>query len=199
MELTVREVATLLGRSPRTVRAQLARGDIPAVKRGGCWSIPRRSLPLTEDQRSALQAKADAVRRAVDAALPSRVATTSGQRGRSVADLDAFRLGARLLADIRAADAPLLALGTRQHVEEELEQSLLALAEAVHLYHRTVKLAALDRCRAALGRVAGRLALATAPKSEPAIIDWLVALESQVLPAVAGFARWADRLETRRS
>ena len=77
MELSVREAATLMGRSPRTVRAQLARGELPGVKRGGRWRVQRRHLPLTEDQRRALQTKADGIRQLVDDALPGRTATTS--------------------------------------------------------------------------------------------------------------------------
>ena len=95
MELSIREVAVLLGRSPRTVRAQASRGDLPGVKRNGRWRIERRNLPLTEDQRRALQAKADTIRDTVEAALPSRMARSAGQRTRSIADLEAFRRGAR--------------------------------------------------------------------------------------------------------
>ena len=51
MELTVREAAALMGRSARPVRAQVARGELPGVKRGGRWLIPRKALPLTEAQR----------------------------------------------------------------------------------------------------------------------------------------------------
>ena len=54
MELTITEAATLLGRSPRTVRAQVARGELPGFKRGGQWVIRREALPLSEAQRAAL-------------------------------------------------------------------------------------------------------------------------------------------------
>lgn len=79
MELNVREAATLMGRSPRTVRAQLARGDLPGVKRQGQWRLQRRHLPLTEDQRRALQARAEGIRQLVEEALPGRTAATSGR------------------------------------------------------------------------------------------------------------------------
>lgn len=63
MRLSPREAATLLGQSPRTVRAQLGRGDLPGTKDNSRWSIDRRDLPLTEAQRRALQQKADSLRR----------------------------------------------------------------------------------------------------------------------------------------
>jgi len=63
MDLTIREVATLLGRSSRTVRAQVARGEIPGVKRGRRWLVPRHNLPLTEAQRRSLQAKAETLQK----------------------------------------------------------------------------------------------------------------------------------------
>ncbi len=52
MDLSVREAALLTGRSPRTLRAQLARGEMPGVKRNGRWVLDRRNLPLTDDQRA---------------------------------------------------------------------------------------------------------------------------------------------------
>ena len=70
MDLTVREAATLLGCSARSVRARLVRGSLPGQKKGSTWTIPRDRLPLTELQRRKLQRKADAVRRAVEDVLP---------------------------------------------------------------------------------------------------------------------------------
>ena len=103
MKLSVREAATILDRSSRTVRGQLARGELPGVKRHGRWYVDRRHLPLTESQRRTLQAKAGRIRQAVEEALPSRMARTSGDRSRSLVDLDAFRLGAELFAELRTA------------------------------------------------------------------------------------------------
>jgi excisionase family DNA binding protein len=195
MELTVREVATLLGRSARTVRAQVARGDIPATKRGGQWVVQRRSLPLTDAQRTALQAKADSIRHAVDEALPSRMARAHADRRRSVADLDAFRLGADLLRRVRTEGTSTLEPRLERLICAELEAGLLALAVAVHLYEPAAKLAQLHRVRLLWGRVVGRLLLAS-PVSTPApVAEWLLCLECEVLPAVSGFARWADRLD----
>ena len=194
MELSIREAATLMGRSPRTVRAQVARGDLPGVKRNGRWRIERRHLPLTEAQRAALQAKADDIRHVVEAALPSRLARSTGQRHRSIADLDAFRRGAELLTEIRGAaddgiDEPL-----RQRVAGRLEEALLALAEGVQQFDREVKVEALRRSRGHLARAVGLLLLAAGiPPASPAH-GWVAALETEVIPAVAGFARWADGL-----
>lgn len=59
MMLTVTEAAQLLGQSPRTVRARLARGDLPGRKRGGRWIVPRDVLPLSEAEHRRIQAQAD--------------------------------------------------------------------------------------------------------------------------------------------
>ncbi len=197
MELTVREAAALMGRSPRTVRAQVARGALPGVKRNGRWSIPRHSLPLTETQRQRLQAKADRVREAVEDALPSRTAATSGQRQRSLADLDAFRHGAELLAGVRGAGSENVSAAVRDRVAALLEGALLALAEAVEHFDRQAKLEAIHRCRAQLSHSLGVLLIEGGiPPGEP-IFSWVRALETAVLPAVAGFARWVHKLRGR--
>ncbi len=41
MKLSARETATLLGRNIRTVRGQLARGELPGVKEDGRWVVKR--------------------------------------------------------------------------------------------------------------------------------------------------------------
>ena len=82
MELSIREAATLLHQSPRTVRDRAARGDLPAQKRDGHWVIRSEHLPLDARQQRAVQARADELRAALDAALPGRAAATPGGRVR---------------------------------------------------------------------------------------------------------------------
>ncbi|MEM9291022.1 MAG: helix-turn-helix domain-containing protein [Acidobacteriota bacterium] len=195
MELSVREAATLMGRSQRTVRAQLARGELPGVKRNGRWRIQRRHLPLTEAQRQALQAKADDVRATVENALPPREARRAGDRTRSIADLDAFRLGAEVLTSLRAAGPEDLSTELRERTCRTLEGSLLSLAEASLHFDRRAKQEALGRCRSQLAHTVGLLLLDTS--GEPAA-GWIQSLEEGMAPAVAGFARWIDRLERKK-
>lgn len=195
MELTVREAATLLGRSPRTVRSQVARGELPGVKRDGRWRIERRDLPLTEPQRRGLQSRAEGLRQTLEAALPSRLARTLGRRSRSIADLDAFRLGAGVLGEVRGAQG--LTEPSRARVAGRLERALLALAEAVEQFDREAKLAAVGRARGSLAQAVALLLLeAGMPPAEP-VAAWVAALEGEVIPAVAGFARWAEKLPRR--
>lgn len=198
MELSVREAATLMSRSARTVRAQLARGDLPGKKRNGQWVIERRHLPLTEVQHRVLQEKAQAVRDAVEAALPSRTARHAGERERSILDLDAFRIGAEVLRSLRAASEQALPAKARDRAAAAVESSLLALAEAMLQFERDLKLAAVRRCRARLARAVGLLLIeAGEPLHEP-VLGWVRRLETEVAPALGGFARWVDRLRERR-
>ncbi len=197
MELSVREAAILLGRKPRTVRAQLARGELPGTKHGGTWRIDGRRLPLTVTQRDALQRKAERVRTAVDDALPSRMAARAGQRSRSIADLDAFRRGAEVLAEMRTAGDS-LEEPTRQRAVSLTEEALLALAEGVTLFDRQHKLEALNRARSGFARCTGVLLLAGGiPPAEP-VFTWVAAIESELIPAVAGLTRWAEGRKGRR-
>jgi hypothetical protein len=197
MDLSAREAATLLGRNPRTVRGQLARGELPGIKQDGRWVLRREDLPLTDSQRRALQAKAGRVRRAVENALPSRMARRQGDRSRSLADLDAFRLGAELLAEVRAHGNAVDG-GRRAQVAEMLESGLLAVAEAAYQYDRDLKLAALNRARGDLSRAGAALLLEAGVLPGEPVASWVAALEREVLPAVAGFARWADGLGRAR-
>ncbi len=198
MRLTTREAATIMGRSRRTVRAQVARGDLPGVKRNGQWTIERRHLPLTEAQRRKLQRKASGLRRAVDEALPPRLARALGDSSRSLADLAAFRLGLDLAAEIRSSEAGAIPDAARHEVLQLLEHSLLAVAEAAHQYDCELKLEALNRARAGMARAAARLLFESGGEPAEPVAAWLAALEGEVLGAVAGYARWADKLKERR-
>lgn len=199
MLLSVAEAATVLGCSERAVRARLARGDLPGVKRQGRWHVRRADLPLDGQQRRALQERAEAVRAAVEAALPSRTATTRAQRAVSVADLEPFRAGHTVLAAMRAhavAGGP--AVPGAGCAAAEVEAALLAIAEGHHQFAPAVKLEALTRARAALGRAVGALlAAADGPPESPAL-DWVVALEAEVMPRLAGFIRWTEKLGRRQ-
>lgn len=198
MYLSARETATLLGRNLRTVRGQLARGELPGEKRNGCWVVKREKLPLTEEQRRGLQAKAGRVRKAVESALPPRLARSRGDRWRSLADLDAFRLAAELLAEVRS-DTEVLAEAPRQRIALLLESGLMEVAEAAYQYDRELKLTALNRARAELAHAGAALLLETNLEPDDSAGHWLAMLETEVLPAVAGFARWTDGLgRTRR-
>ena len=192
MELSVREAATLMGRSPRTVRAQLARGELPGKKLGGQWRVERRDLPLTEAQRRAIQAKADEVRATVEDALPSKQARHAGERTRSVIDLDAFRIGAEVLKPLRKTET--LDEGIRERAIAALEGALIALTESSLLFDPPAKKRALERCRGEMACAVTLLVLAG--EGEPA--GWAHKLETGMAQAVAGLARWIDRLPGKK-
>lgn len=193
MLLTLREAASVLGVPVRTLRARVARGEIPATKDGRQWRIQRRDLPLTEAQRQVLQARADEVRQAMDGILPSRMATTRDRRSRSLADLDAWREAAQVHAAlVDLGDAPGAA-----EAASLLEAACGWLAEATFVYERERKLAALTEGRAAIGRAVNVLLLHQGvPPPEP-VFDLVVRLEGTVSPAVGGYARWVASLPGR--
>ena len=193
MELSIREAAAILGRSQRTLRSQVARGEIPGVKRGRSWFIKREHLPLTESQRAALQSRAGDVREAVEAQLPSRMATWAGDRKRRLADLDAFRLAASVHAELTTEADPASAAAAVL-----LHDALLHLAEADFVYERATKLTAVDRARSGVGRAAATLLLAgPIPPGDP-VHHRVLALEDHVMPSLAAFARQVARLPGRR-
>ncbi len=78
------------------------------------------------------------------------------------------------------------------------EEALLALAEGATLFDLGHKLEALNRARSGLARCAALLLLSGGmPPAEP-VYGWVAALESEVIPAVAGLARWAEGRRRKR-
>ena len=104
MLLNPREAAQIIGCTERAVRDRLQSGRLRGVKRGGRWQIARADLPLTDEQRRAMQDRAAAIRTAVDDALPSRAATRAETSRRSLADDDVFRAAAEVERALRGAE-----------------------------------------------------------------------------------------------
>lgn len=193
MLLTLREAAAILGVPVRTLRARVARGELPATRDGRQWRVDRRELPLTEAQRQVLHARADEVRQAVDAILPSRLATTRDRRARSLLDLDAWREAAAVHQALRdLPEAP-----GRDTAATLLESACGWLAEATFVYERERKLAALGEARAAIGRAVSTLLLHQGVPPPAPYLDLVVRLEATVSPAVGGYARWVASLPGR--
>jgi len=189
--LTVVEAAQLLGQSPRTVRGRLARGTLKGRKKGGRWVIPRDVLPLPESEHRRLQERAEAIRETVDAALPSRV--SGNRKRRSVADEVSFRNALALRRELSASDHPAATAAARR-----VEQALEALGVALHEWGADARHAALTRARAEVsGAVVTLLLDASWPLEDP-IRSWVVTLEHEILPPIAGLFRRTERQRSHR-
>lgn len=189
MEITIREAAPLLGRSTRAVRAKIARGELPATRRGHTWMIPLASLPLTDAQRQSMQQRADLVRGALDAVLPSRAATDRRRARRSILDLIPFTHGVHLLREV-ATTTP--APANRDLVLRGLRDALLDLAAGSAEYDTRLRAESLRRARGGFARVAGLL-LATVEAPDARSLQWCERIEHDVLPPIGGLLRWAER------
>ncbi len=191
MELSVREAATLLGRPARTLRGQLKRGEIRGVMRDGAWRIPREHLPMTDAQRAALQGRADEARRAVEDALPSRLAVTAARTPKSLLDLDGFRIGRDLLFDMRRAtddrDEP---------IEACLEDALCVLARGKFAFQADEKRRILNDARDRFSACLARVLLSADPLLDPRV-RWAARLERELIPSISGLLRWTERLERK--
>lgn len=193
MDLSVQEAATLLGVSTRAVRARLVRGELKGRKVEGKWRVDRGSLPLTEAQRRSLQARVESLKEAMDAALPGRLARTPADRRISIADLGAFRAGLALLSALRSEAGAVLPSVLREALGAGVEAALLEVADGFHQFDPVARKAAFDRARSAAARCAARLVIqAPDPTSEP-VSSWVVHIENQLVPAIGGLARRADR------
>jgi hypothetical protein len=99
---------------------------------------------------------------------------------------------------MRTASPEALQPAVRERITALLEQALLALAEAVQQFDRAIKIAALHRCRAGLAQSVALLLLeGDVPPGEP-LFSWVASLEGEIIPAVSGFARWAEGLREGR-
>ena len=169
MNLSIREAATLLKRSERTLRDQVKRGVIRARKVNNKWVIREADLPLSEDRRLARRAQADAVRGAVEKALHRR------NPPMTIEDMEAFRAGRAVYFGV---------VDSRPDVAEVLREGLAQLGIGQHQFEPGTKLAAFRRARAQFARAAAWLRLLP-PEDDAARAD-ADTLEADVMPRIGG-------------
>ena len=187
MDLSVKEAAALLDLRPRTIRARLARGELPGKKKNGHWVIAQRDLPLTDGQRQSLNARADQLRQALDDALPSRVATTPNDRRKRLSDLNVIRL---IQEARRCLETELIspASSTNAHrAARILDEALVAVSQGISHFDMRLRMDAFLRARSSLGIAVGLLSMAG---SDGRTTD---VLELQAIPALGGLMRWNER------
>lgn len=181
MELTIQDVATLLGRSERTVRHQLGSGALKGKKRQGVWYVDRADLPLTDDQRAALRARGDRLRDALESALPEAAREGSAHVLRGLLPFEATRLLLRSLPP--DADT---------EVRDRLASALAALAEGHFEFEADAKVQAWRRARVHLAHAVARMWVLADDSSPEAN-----RIETEIMPRMAGLLRSAERLDRR--
>lgn len=180
MDLTIPEVATLLGKTERAVRAQLARGTLRGHKRGGRWLVARHHLPLTAREHARLAGQVATARAAVERAIPEPLRAPRA----GVTENAVFAEVLALVRGRTAASEPPTA------PDVALSDALQSIAEAHFEFDKGRKLAALRRAR---GRLAHALALFVVD-----VRDEAATIEATLMPRMAGLIRWAERLPRAR-
>jgi len=179
MNLSLTQVAQLLGKTRRQVEYLIKTGRLPATKEGAHWVVADSDLPLSPGQRQARERKGAALH-----AVAEEVLGQAAPRTRySLRDLRAFQAGLATLADCRRllpAEHPALPL---------LRQALDDLAVGCHRFERRTKAEAYGRARDGASRAVCALFVDPPTGVEPL----LEALEQTLIPAISGLMRRADR------
>jgi hypothetical protein len=196
MKLTVKEAATLLSRSGRTVRAQLARGALECEKIAGTWMLDSANLPWTEAQRERTLDQVARAEALVKRALPKSARRALAEGGRSMRDFDPFEAAIVLLSETRAV--PELS-----RIAEALEAGLVLLGYAAHEYDANARLMALRSTRERWCQTATFAWCLTLPRiesgtsgvssEEPRKVELAVKIERELVSRLGGILRYAER------
>ena len=180
MNLTIPQVAAMLGKSERQVRYLISKGELPARKDGGTWVIDDAALPRSDGQTAAQDRRQRQMRDAVEDVL----GVSAPERRRfSICDLRAFQVGLPLLRRCEAE------LGGEHAATRALRAALRQLSLGCHHFERRDKAGAYRAAREAASEAAFELALSEAPAA-PALLDLV---EQDLLAAIAGLLRRMDR------
>jgi excisionase family DNA binding protein len=183
MDLTLREAATLLSRSERTLRAQLQRGELRGRKSGRQWLVQSDDLPLTAERRRELARRADLAHEAVEATLPRPV--REARRARSLGEQAFFTRALELHQALETAAEP------AGRARSALEAGLIELAYAHVEFEPALRLASLRAVRRAWSQALAALLLAR-PAAPELVGRAIETLEQELLPRLGGLLRWTD-------
>ncbi|MEM6455112.1 MAG: helix-turn-helix domain-containing protein [Acidobacteriota bacterium] len=185
MRVSIKEAARLLGQSERQIRYLITRGRLPAEKIGGRWHIERDDLPQTTGQTRAQttkDARADQLPVEHGGVAP---APAKARKPFTVRSLKAVEIGLplhRRLVDV---------CGDDHLAANHLREALTLLVCGYHAFDGQQKGAYYGRAREATSRATAALLLDSgAAVANAALID---ELESQLVPAIGGLVRRAER------
>jgi excisionase family DNA binding protein len=194
MNLSVKEAAALLGKSPRTIRHQAQLGLLPASRIGNRWVFDREALIATEpaavaDRAEEAQRLRAHVNAAVDAVTPSAPKEGGDVRGfYSIRDVGAFKTASATLAAIEHADDRRL-----DRTAVALRQCLHRLADGFHQFQPPLKIERLLAARAACCAAIAELLHVATHGPMPEALGWADALERDALGSLRGLLRRAEK------
>jgi excisionase family DNA binding protein len=179
MQLSLQEVAQILGKTRRQVLYLIEQGRLPARKIGGRWAIERADLQIDEDIQQRASQKQAQFKAAIEEAL------TPGQNRRyTLRDLKAVQVAMPIYRELAGR-------GDGWHkAAEHLRHCLDQLALGCHRYDRQEKTAAYRAARDAASLAAMELLLHHSEDPEDPL---LAAIEQELMPAFAGLLRRSER------
>ncbi|MEM7198739.1 MAG: helix-turn-helix domain-containing protein [Planctomycetota bacterium] len=177
MDMTLAEVAQLLGRTERQVRYAIRRGTLTGRKVAGRWRVDSETLPLTDAQRAEVRRRAAQARAAFDAALAPVEKAAGSTSGYSVTGLDAFSIGVELLGELTRAQAC-------STVRAQLRTGLEDLARGCHEFHPQRKAERFAAARDAVARAVVGLFVEPCPSIDAAALA--TRIEAEMIPKIGG-------------
>lgn len=216
MDLSVHEAAGFLGITSRTLRRQIARGELPARKVGSAFVLKLQDLPMSEPQRlkaaqSLLklhQTVEDALAlptQAASAPVSSQLRTTPAASANRGYSLKTSALWEGAVQGISALEHGLASLPDRseglQVAHHALLQGLESLAVGLYTYETRRKREQLEQTRAYFSRGLARLLLCRARYQAAGtleaaegrlVISTVETLEATVMPFLSGLLRSLD-------
>ena len=180
MDISLRDAATLLGKSMRQVRYMVQQGKLKADKKGGRWVVRRDDLPLSAGQVARGLEDQARVKQVIETALG---ADAKPAKRYSVTDLRAFQTGRRLLADLRTK------LGQDAAPARRMAEALALITCGCHTFHKRDKVGYFQRARE---QVCYALAALLVSEDDPER-ELAGRIEAELLPALGGTIRSAER------
>ena len=191
MDLSVKEAAALLGKSPRTVRLMIQQGRIVARRDGQQWRIDRDRLVGVDAERAeARSSELSQIRDHLDGAIEAVQPPAERPRRSfySVRDVTAFSAAASVLAELD--DFPADAI---EPARTHLQAFLRCIADAVHQFHPEQKIPRFVEARRLACEALADLVVARGRSDAAALEPLADRVERDVLGPLRGLIRSAER------
>ena len=192
MQLSLSEVATVLGKSERQVRYLIKQGQVTAKKQKGRWVVQSEALPLSDPQRERLAARVDTAREAFERGLEPSVKASDrkGARSYSVKDLVAFQAGEAIFREL------VTAVGPADPARAALFSAMALLARGCHSFQPATKIARYVEAREAAATAVTHLMLSSGG-AEGKLEPLALRIEQELIPKIARLVATHERRSRR--
>jgi len=190
MDLKLKEVANLLGKSERQIRYMIKKGELKAIKKDGQWSIDRECLPFSVKQILTINRKREIFTDGIDKVV-NKLAI---KKEYTFTDLRSFQLSYALYREFLNQDGQ-DGKDLQDNFNVQLGKVFVCLASGYHSFDTQDKIREYKRAKLELCQLLVNLFTKNHQKPSQPLAKAMNTIEKDIIPSINGLIRAIEKKE----